>query len=444
MEETGESTTDGTLHSAHVTLESLLRGSFRKQFIDELLGAREFSRALNVLRSSMKSHTFKSAGSSFSLGNVVKTLDDRTKAEGFEVFHSWNHSDHTFSNDSTPVLMVDHFARMVLKDQDERVCLSLLLDIYFFHVLALCCIRSWDDDQPQENFDKITRLLEWLQGSSGSGHQFVENAETLLVLAVSQYHPVDQAYDALIERIWALDSRRQVRFSLISAAVLGGHLRWGSRAMYSRDVVKMRADNEGDYPWLLHSLTTLMEEYVRLRESGVENQDRQEIIKALLNGLTPDPWAFFRMPPPVSLALYSEKHQLLQQLLATYAEELATEFIAVQPTLKGYSALAFHFNFPHNILNALLMVCLSEGSVQSFSLNDLLSGGVSDSPKIDELNQVALKLMLFAGSNRDRVGPQGTKLIIYDPHVGLAHCNMVLSTMKKYLAVDLGGRKKNI
>ncbi len=433
MEGTGESTTDGTLHSAHAILESLLRGSFRNQFIDELLETGEFPRAMNALRSSMKLHTFKSSGSFFSLGDVVKTLDDRTKAEGFEVFHSWNHSDHTFSNDNTPVLMVDHVTRMGIKDQDERACLSLLLDIYLFHVLTLCSIRSWDNDQPQENFDKITQLLEWLQGPYGSGHQFVKNAETLLVMAVSQYHPSDQAYDALIEKIWTLDTKRQVRFSLISTAVLGGHLRWGSRAMYSRDVVKMRADNAGDYPWLLYSLTTLMEEYVRLRRSGMENQARQKIIKALLNGLTPDPWAFFQTPPPVSLALYFEKHQVLQQLLAEYAEELATEFAAYRPTLENYSPLAFHFNFPHNVLNALLMVCFSEGSVERVPLNDLLLGETSDSPKNDKLKEVALKLMVFAGSRRDRVGPQGTKLIIYDPHVGLAHCNMVLSTMKKYL-----------
>ena len=79
------------------------------------------------------------------------------------------------------------------------------------------------------------------------------------------------------------------------------------------------------------------------------------------------------------------------------------------------------------------MVCFSEGSVGRVPLNDLLLGETSDSPKNDKLKEVALKLMLFAGSSRDRVGPQGTKLIIYDPHVGLAHCNMVLSTMKKYL-----------
>ena len=43
------------------------------------------------------------------------------------------------------------------------------------------------------------------------------------------------------------------------------------------------------------------------------------------------------------------------------------------------------------------------------------------------------KLMALAGSSLDRVGPQGAKLIIYDPHVGLGYCNMVLSAMKKYL-----------
>ena len=36
--------------------------------------------------------------------------------------------------------------------------------------------------------------------------------------------------------------------------------------LYRRDLGRMRSDNMGDYPWLLFSVATLMEEYVRLRE----------------------------------------------------------------------------------------------------------------------------------------------------------------------------------
>ena len=156
MTETDKLKPENTFGSVYTILESLLSGPFRKQFIDELMGTEKFSKATKILRTSLSSHTFKTSGSIFSLGNVVKILDDRTKADGFEVFHSWDHSDHTFSSDNTPVLMVDHFTGTGLKSQDERSCLSLLLDIYFFHVLALCSVRVWDDDRPQDNFDKLT------------------------------------------------------------------------------------------------------------------------------------------------------------------------------------------------------------------------------------------------------------------------------------------------
>ena len=84
-------------------------------------------------------------------------------------------------------------------------------------------------------------------------------------------------------------------------------------------------------------------------------------------------------------------------------------------------------------MNAILMICLSEGSVEELSLNDLLVGAEADPSMVDRLIELVGKLMAFAGSSRDRVGPQGAKLIIYDPHVGLGYCNMVLSAMKKYL-----------
>ena len=433
MEKTREPGLNETFCSWYELLESLLKGTFRSQFIDELLRSGDFTKALNALRFSMISNTFKTAKSKFSLATLVKNWDDRTRAEGFEVFHSWNHSDHTFSTDSIPVLLIDHFTRVGVEDKDERTCLALLLDVYFFHVLALCVMRSWDDDRPGVRFTQVTQLLQQLQGSEGSGHQFVEDAETLLMIAVSQFHPSDCSYDEMVERIWALDMKIRVRFSVISSAVLGGHLRWGSRAMYDRDVERMRSDNIGDYPWLLYSLTTLTEEYVRLKKDGSTKQDRREIVQGLLNGLTPDPWCFFQTPPPISLDAYQEKHKHLRDLLGEYGEDLVLEFAACRPARNTYSPLALHFNFPHNLMNAILMVCLSGGSVESTSLNNLLVATPNDSSRFDRSIELVEKLMVFAGNSGDRVGPGGAKLIIYDPKVGQACCSMVISTMKKYL-----------
>jgi len=433
MVATRKSNSDVTLRAAYSVLESMLSGDFRHQFINELMESGEPSKAVKNLRYCMNSHSFETKSNRFSLENIVGTLDDRTREEGFEVMHSWNHSDHTFSTENTPVLLAEHFSSMSMIDQNVRTCLFLLLDVYFFHVLALCSMRAWDDDRPQDNFHAITELLDRLQGSEGSGHQFVENAETLLVIAVSQYHPIDQAYDDLIEKIWSLDHELQVRFSLISSAVLGGHLRWGFRAMYGRDIVKMRADNVGDYPWLLYSVNTLMEEYVRLKDCGMENRDRREVVRALLNGLSPDPWAFFQTLLPNSLVSYKEKHAGLKELFREHGRDLALDFAECRSIEEIYSPLALHFNFPHNIMNAILMTCLSEGSVEGLSINDLLTGNRCDSLIEERSKQLASKLMTFAGNNRDRVGPQGAKLIVYDQNVALAHCNMVLSTMEKHL-----------
>ena len=130
---------------------------------------------------------------------------------------------------------------------------------------------------------------------------------------------------------------------------------------------------------------------------------------------------------------HADRHAELIELFRKYVKELTMDFVACQPSGDIYSPLAFHFNFPHNIMNAILMICLSEGTVEGLSLNDLLVGP-EDPITVDRSIELMEKLMVFAGGSRDRVGPQGAKLIIYDPHVGLGYFNMVLSSMKKYLA----------
>lgn len=58
--------------------------------------------------------------------------------------------------------------------------------------------------------------------------------------------------------------------------------------MYRRDLGRMRDDNTADYPWLLDALLTLVREYARMHEEGIQGTERENVVNALLNGLTPD------------------------------------------------------------------------------------------------------------------------------------------------------------
>ena len=54
----------------------------------------------------------------------------------------------------------------------------------------------------------------------------------------------------------------------------------------------MRDDNVVDYPWLLFSLSTLIDEYARIDEASEHGLHRDRIVEALVNGLSADVDAF--------------------------------------------------------------------------------------------------------------------------------------------------------
>ena len=225
----------------------------------------------------MRAHVFRGRFAPLALDGFVRDFDLRTREEGFRVLHSWNHREHHFTRENTPVLMLDRFAREWSAARATPRVQALLLDHYFFYVLALMVMRAWDEGDANRNLDRVTGLLRHLQGPRGSGHQFVARAETLLLMAISHFHPDESAYPRLLEKIRTLDRAHRVRFALAEAAILGSHLRWGFAVLYRRDLGRMRSDNVGDYPWLLFSVATLMEEYARLREeeyARLRKQDR--------------------------------------------------------------------------------------------------------------------------------------------------------------------------
>ena len=418
----------------------------------------------------MRAHVFRGRLAPLVLDGFVRDFDVRTREEGFHVLHSWNHLEHHFTRENTPVLMLDRFAKEWSAARATPRVQALLLDHYFFYVLALMAMRAWDEGDPNRNLDRITGLLRHLQGPHGSGHQFVARAETLLLMAISHFHPDESAYPRLLEKIRTLDRAHRVHFALAEAAILGSHLRWGFAVLYRRDLGRMRSDNVGDYPWLLFSVATLMDEYVRLREEGAERRTR--VLEGLIDGLTPDPWAFAGAPPE-ALRPYEEEHSRFREAFAAHRDDLLEEFERLRPDREAYSPLSYHCNFPHNAIMAKVSIQLADENAPNLPMDAMFTraaawrpadggspvagvpevadagrAGVPDAggPAVpgdeaaaaraaafmsaDHPEALARYLMAYSGASPERLGRRGARLIIYDPNVGLGYYRMALQALR--------------
>ncbi len=413
-------------------LESMLAGPFRHQFVDEALARGGMGPALRHLRSAMRAHGFQAGGQGFVLKDVVDRMDRRTRSEGFRVLHSWDFRELEFSRESTPVILLDYFADIGMVEGTEREVLAILLDYYFFHLLILCAMRAWDAEDPVLYLERVDDLVRLLQGPEGSGHRFVEHAETLLVLGVSQFHPEEAAYDRLIEKVWGLDAPdRRARFATLGTAVLAGHLRWGFGVMYRRDIGRMRDDNVGDYPWLLTSVLELLRAYDRLVTEGAAEPDRLPVAEAVINGLTPDPWAFFEKAPR-ALADYGAQVAEFRDLFARHEGALLADFERVRPDPARYSPLHLHFNFPHNALVAKVLIALHRGSELNLPIDALWrSPDPADEDQARMTSDFASTLMNYSGVNPEGYDQHGAMFVVHDPKAGLRHYNMALSVIRK-------------
>jgi hypothetical protein len=425
------STSEVTCDHACALLETVLTGPVRGEILDWVLEAETFGTALKRLRSGLQTHVFRTASGSLSLRDMIFEFDRRTREEGFHVFHPWDFGDHRFSKDNLPTLMLDHCDSYGPALPKTRASLAILLDNYFVHVLALLAMRVWDGADPDATLDRVTGLVGHLQGPKGSGQQFVGNAEMLLVLAVAHYHPDDQAYDDLVERVKTLPEAHQVRFALMGSAVLGSHLRWGFALMYKRDLGLLRPDNAADYPWLLAALATLAREYARLNEAGTRGAERENVVDCLLNGLSPDPWAFVDKAPP-ALADHAVEHAELYGLLKRYRDDLIVEFERRRPDRESFTALSFHTNFLPNTLVAMVVTAILQGAAHDLPLDALFLAEWDEEPDLRAI--LARTLAYYAGSRVERVDEHGAALIVYDEGAGMRHVNMTLQAMKKHLS----------
>jgi hypothetical protein len=365
----------------------------------------------------MRTHTFPVSTAALSLRPLVDTLDARTKKEGLHVLQGWDFVAHRFPDDIAPVLLMDFCARSGVAALAARPALAILLDQYFLALLSLVAVRAWDDGDANANLDRVSALLSELQGDNGSGSRFVDDAETLLMLAVSYYHPEESAYDLVLAKVRTLDTAHRLRFAFPCAAIMASHLRWGLRFMYRRDVGAMRSDNVVDYPWLLFALLTLVREY----STAPPGPARARIAEAMMDGLSADPWAFTGKMPAFLAAVQAE-HTELRELFAAKRDELLADFSRQQPDGTNYSPLGFGCNFLSNALVAGVVLALRGEKHPSF--NVLFERG----ERGGDADRLARALMEYS-STPERLGAGGAPLIVLEEREGVGAYNTLMRSI---------------
>ena len=306
---------------------------------------------------------------------------------------------------------------------------SILLDYYLMYLLALLSLRGWDEGRPEEHLALVDALLVKVQGAGGSGQRFCDDAEGLALIATAHYELQEHGYALLLGRVRTLGPERRTRTALQHCAAMGSHLRFGFEATYARDTIKMRDDNVADYPWLCFAVAGAAEEYVRLTEAGQFGPERDRVVEALLNGLTPDARAFVGAPFTTLIPHEAERSRARELLLA-HRERLREEFEAFRPTAARYSPLSFFFNFSHNVLKGAVVDGLLRGAPWPVALTDLFTSYPHDDAVSANKVGLAETLMGYARANPQKIRGRFMPVIVYDPATGRESFG---NTLRKFL-----------
>jgi hypothetical protein len=402
----------------------------RRDIVEEVAGVRTFRAALTRLREMMRTDVWPVDGASLNLGRYVRAFDSQMRLHGFHALHDWDGKAERVNENTIPIDVLDFVAGLRGDDPPDRAALAILLDYHFVYVLALLSLKIWDHIEADENLDRLDALVHELQGPNGSGQPFIADSETLLLIATSHYELEDGAYDRLLDRVRTLNERHRTKIALSHAASIGSHLRFGFEATYGRDTVVMRNDNVADYPWLSFSVATLMGEYIRLRDAGATGSERETVVEALVNGLSPDARAFVGDHPPASLAGCEEEGAVFRSQFLAWRDDLLGEMERHRPSLRSYSPFSFFFNFSQNVLKGTVVDALLRGRAWPLSLNDLLTAVPADEDRTREKERLATTLMGYARSSPDRIRGKLTPVIVYDPAAGRQAFAVTLRKLK--------------
>jgi hypothetical protein len=407
-----------TFETACSLIEGVLDGTARREIVDEASASPDMRRALLRLRRGMGSNLWKTPTRTFALARCVQTYDERTRQEWFHALHDWDGKADRVNQNMIPVDVLDYLIAQRGAEPPDRATLAILLDYYFLYLLALLALRAWDEGQADQDLDRLNHLLEQLQGPHGSGQRFADNAGTLILIATSHYELDERGFDLLLTRVRTLNRSHRSDVALVHAASMGCHLRFGFEATCGRDTVALRDDNIADYPWLCFALVTVMEDYVRLRDAGADGVERDRIVEALLNALTPDANALIGDHPPASLSSCATERSRFRDLFLRHQQDLIGEFERFRPTERAYSPLSLLFNFSHNVLKGMVVDALLRGEASALSLNDVLTGIPGGGAAAEARQTLVNTLYGYAQSSPDRIRGQLTPAIIYDPSCG--------------------------
>jgi len=410
-----DSSSKSGLDEVFSLLQAALDGNFRRDVVADAARAANLEKALQRLRDGMRRHAFSTRGTTIDLGRPIQKYDRKTRTLGFHVLHDWDGIADRVNEDIIPVDVLHYLADKRGTSAADPAVLAILLDYYYFHLLALLSLRIWDEGDPNANLDQIARLLEWLQGAHGSGQRFVADAETLILIATSHYELHERGYAALLEKTRTLDAAHRVRIALGHGASMGSHLRFGFEVTYGRDTINMRNDNVADYPWLCFALATVMKEYARLHAAGERGPARDRLVESMLNGLSADARAIVGAPPSSLAESEDERAEFAASFQALKADLLA-EFEPFRPKESAYSPLCFFFNFSHNVLKGTIVDALLVGRPWPISFNALLTGLPDDAGAAK--SALAETLMGYARANPHRIRGRLRPVIVYDLAAG--------------------------
>jgi hypothetical protein len=406
-----------TFDHACTLVGTALQGTARQEIVADVSKAKDLGTGLLKLRDAMRANTFKAGAHQIFLDRMIRTFDGRTRADGFHILHDWDGASQQVNPDVIPVDVLHFLVRQRGADEAGTIEAAILLDYYFMHVLALLAMRIWDDGGADANLDRLNALLADLQGPNGSGQQFADNAETLMLIGTSHYEPHEWGYGKLLEKAHTLNHDHQFEMGLGHASSLGCHLRFGFEAQCGRDTLALRDDNIADYPWLCFALAAVSREYARQHAVNPAHAGLPILAEALLNGLTPDARAFVGVPPASLAASEADRSEFLE-LFTRHKAELLDAFERFRPTETAYSPLSFYFNFSHNVVKGTVIDALVWGQYWDLTLNDLLTGVPRAGLEAGDKQLLATTLMGYARSNPDRIRGKLMPVIVYDPQAG--------------------------
>jgi hypothetical protein len=140
-------------------IERAIDGSTRQDILNAVDKPNDFAGSIARLRDCLRANVLQTGSEAITLDRMVRAHDSRTRGDHFHVLHDWDGKAEKVNPD-TIVVDVLNFIADNHAGHSERAVLAILLDYYFFYLLALLSLRVWDDGRPEDNFARLNRMLD--------------------------------------------------------------------------------------------------------------------------------------------------------------------------------------------------------------------------------------------------------------------------------------------